>query len=379
MMAIARSSIRVGALGSLALGALLAVTFAPLSKETWAAGDLSSECVAKLEQARLWIRATDPLAPKEEKAKVQGAVQEASAACEAARQAAPKDGAVLVNAAYALFAMGDTAAGVKLIVEAAEAGHAPAMVMAAGYMGRGEHLEKDAEGAWLMLIQTLKSDNTSARIQAALEFMPGGVGPENPKRAKKVLKELIDAGNAEAMVTYAMKILGLRKADAGSDAAKEGIALLERAASEAKDPTALIFLSLLHNQGSMVERNEAKAVEYAQAAIDAGVTRAYATMGQIYQVQNDMPKAVKWFKKGAEQGDGFSQAMLGFAYSGGFGIEQDLDKAVEWWTKGRWNGDRLASSYLQVHREKMAEKAIWEEKQKAKEAEKAEKPAKKSE
>ncbi|MDG2287042.1 MAG: hypothetical protein P8N43_16175, partial [Alphaproteobacteria bacterium] len=106
MMAIARSFIRIGA-----LGALLAVTFAPLSKETWAAGDLSSECVAKLEQARLWIRATDPLAPKEEKAKVQGAVQEANAACEAARQAAPKDGAVLVNAAYALFAMGDTAAG----------------------------------------------------------------------------------------------------------------------------------------------------------------------------------------------------------------------------------------------------------------------------
>ncbi|MDE0812029.1 MAG: SEL1-like repeat protein, partial [Alphaproteobacteria bacterium] len=57
------------------------------------------------------------------------------------------------------------------------------------------------------------------------------------------------------------------------------------------------------------------------------------------------------------------QSMLGFAYSGGFGVEQDLDKAVEWWTRGRWNGDRLASSYLQVHREKMLAKATWEKEQ----------------
>ena len=60
----------------------------------------------------------------------------------------------------------------------------------------------------------------------------------------------------------------------------------------------------------------------------------------------------------------FPQGMLGFMYSGGFGVEQDLEKAVHWWTKARWNGDRLAASYLQVHRDKEAAEKAWEEEQK---------------
>jgi TPR repeat protein len=380
MVAQIRSSFGFGA--RLALGAVL-LGFATLGAPAHAASDLAKECTASLEQTRLWIRATDPQAPEDEKATVRAAVEKTNEICTAAREASPKDGKVLVDAAYALFAMGDTPAGVKLIEKAAEAGHPPAMVMTARYMGVGDHLEKDSEGAWMMLIQTLKSDHPSSRIQAALEFLPGGVGPESPKRTRKVLKEMIDAGNGEAMVTYAMKVLGLQKAEAGSDEAKEGIALLERAATEAKDGTALIYLSLLHNQGTMVERSEAKAKEYAQAAIDVGINRAYATMGQIHQNQGDYEAAFKWFKQGAEAGDGFSQAMLGFLYSGGFGVDEDLDKAVEWWTKGRWNGDRLAASYLQVHREGQQAKAEWEKKHaedaKAKADKAAEEKAKKSE
>jgi TPR repeat protein len=330
MVAQLRSTLGFGA--RLALGVMLlglSATGAP----THAADDLAKACKTSLEQSRLWIRATDPQAPEDERAKVRAAVEKTNEICTAAREASPKDGEVLVDAACSL-------------------------------------------------IQTLKSDHASARIQAALEFLPGGVGPESPKRARKVLKEMIDAGNGEAMVTYAMKVLGLQKAEAGSDAAKEGIALLERAAKEAKDGTALIYLSLLHNQGTMVERSEAKAKEYAQAAIDAGINRAYATMGQIHQNQGDYETAFKWFKQGAEVGDGFSQAMLGFLYSGGFGVDEDIDQAVAWWTKGRWNGDRLAASYLRVHREGLLAKAEWERKhaEDAKAKEKApEDKAKKSE
>lgn len=372
MMPLSRSSNRM--CWWRALGVALALLAIQPVNSALAAEDLGAECQAKLEQVRLWIRATDPLAPDEEKAKVRAKVEETSKICTAARAAAPEDGSVLVNAAYALFAIGDKPGGVKLIEQAAEVGYPPAMVMTARYLGRGDGVEKDAESAWLLLIQTLKSKNISARIQAALEFMPGGVGPENQKRAKKVLKELIDDGNGEAMVTYAMKVLGLRKAEAGSEVAKEGIALLDRAAREAKDASAMIFLSLLYTQGAMVERNKEKAIEYARMAIDAGFSRGYATMGQIHQNMGDMPRAAEWFRRGADAGDGFSQGLLGFLYSGGFGLEQDLDKAVEWWTKARWNGDRLAASYLQVHREKQLAQKVYEEKKKANESKEAEEP-----
>ena len=89
-------------------------------------------------------------------------------------------------------------------------------------------------------------------------------------------------------------------------------------------------------------------------------------MGQIFQNQGDMETAVQWFRKGASKEDGFSQGMLGFMYSGGFGVEQDLNKAIDWWTKARWNGDRMAASYLQVHREKEASRKAWEEEERKK-------------
>ena len=326
--------------------------------------DLKNQCKKTLEKARLWVRATDVKAPEEEKARVKKAVDLANNACIAAYKALPDDGASVLNAAYAHFAAGRKEDGIALIQKAAELNFPPAMVMVAQYMGRGEYLEKDAEGAWMLLIKTLKTDHAAAKIKAALEFLPGGVGPENPKRTKQVLWGLINEGNSAAMIAYAMKVLDLQKAEIGSDKSKKGIELLKRAALEEKNSQAAIYLSLLFNQGNVVRRDQNKAIKFAKLAIDAGVTRAYGTMGQIFQNQNDVESAVQWFRKGGEKGDGFSQGMLGFMYSGGFGVEQDLEKAVHWWTKARWNGDRLAASYLQVHREKKAAEKAWEEEQK---------------
>jgi TPR repeat protein len=363
--------------GAVALGAALVITQFVLpgvpSGAALAAAGTSTACAAEVEKIRLWVRATDPQAPAEERAKVTAAVDHAHAVCAAAREAAPKEGDILISGAYTLFAKGDKKAGVKLIEQAAELGHPPAMVMMAQFLGTGDTVEKDAEAAWLLLLNTLKSDHSSARVKAALEFLPGGTGPENPKRAAKALRKMINAGNGEAMIAYAMSVLSLPKAKPGSEQAKEGLALLKRAAVEAKDASAMITLSLLYNQGNMIERNEAKAVEFAQMALDMGIIQAYGTMGQIYQNQNDLTRAAEWFQRGAEAGDGFSQGMLGFLLSGGFGIEQDIDKAVEWWTKGRWNGDRISSSYLQVHRDKQAAEKAWEEEEKAKAAAKPKK------
>ncbi len=326
-------------------------------------GDPSAQCAEMLETTRLWIRATDPAAPAAEHEKMRAAVDETHAVCEAARQASPNDGRVLVNAAYAKFAIGDREARVRLVERAAEIGYPPALVMMARVLGAGDTVEKDVEGAWLMLLQALKSDHTSARIEAAMEFMPGGAGPENPKRTTKVLREMIDAGDSEAMVAYAMKVLDMQKAERGSSAAVEGLGLLERAADEHNDGTAMIYLSLLYNQGIIIERDPAKASTYAQKAIEAGHRRGYGTMGQIYQNQEDPAAAVHWFQRGADADDGFSQGMLGFMYSGGFGVKQDLEQAVYWWTRGRWNGDKMSAGYLQVHREQEAARAAWEKQQ----------------
>ena len=354
----------LGVIGLFGIVAMSSVQFVRVSTPAWASDNPIAACEKGVEIIRLWIRATDPNAPSEEREKVRLRVERANADCIEARKVAPGDNQLLVTSAYALFALGDKSAGVKLIAKAAEAGYPPAMLMMARYMGNGDTVDKDVEAAWMLLIQSLQSNHASTRIKAALEFMPGGVGPESPKRATRTLRELVGEGNGEAMVALAMHVLDLKTAEPGSERAIEGLDLLENAASEAGNGTAMIFLSLLHNQGDVVERDAEKAKVYAQMAIDVGIKRAYGTMGQIYQNQGDMKTAVEWFHKGAAANDGFSQGMLGFMYSGGFGIIQDIEQAIKWWTKGRWNGDRLSAGYLQVYRDKQAEKKAYEDKKK---------------
>ncbi len=316
------------------------------------AANEKAACVEALDRTRQWIRATEPGAPQEEHARVQAAVRETGSLCDAARAALPQDTDVMVHSAYAAFAREDQKAGVALIEQAAQAGHASAMVMLARYRARGDLVERDVEGAWLLLIEALKSDDVSARIQAALEFLPGGAGPENPQRARTVIMDLVGQGNSEAMITYAMKVLDLPKRSAGDAEAEEGMALLHRAAEEADNTRAMIYLSLLYNQGRVVPKDEATAMRFARKAIEGGLVRAYGTMGQIYQNKGELEEAVSWFRRGAEAGDPFSQGMLGFMYMGGFGVDRSEEEAKRWWTMGRWNGDRLSSGYLQVQRER---------------------------
>ena len=121
------------------IGFLCLVLSSIMAGSVIADDNLNSNCEKQLEQARVWIRATDARAPENEKNKVQGAVTKANLTCELARKASPTDGSVLIKAAYALFAAVKKQEGVKLINKASELGYPPAMVMVARYMGRGEY------------------------------------------------------------------------------------------------------------------------------------------------------------------------------------------------------------------------------------------------
>ncbi len=50
-------------------------------------------------------------------------------------------------------------------------------------------------------------------------------------------------------------------------------------------------------------------------------------------------KAVKWYRKAAEQGNALAQSSLGIFYSTGRGVPQDDAEAVGWWRKAAEQGD----------------------------------------
>jgi TPR repeat protein len=51
-------------------------------------------------------------------------------------------------------------------------------------------------------------------------------------------------------------------------------------------------------------------------------------------VAQDYAEAVKWFRKGAEQGDALAQASIGLGYANGQGVAQDYAEALKWLRKG---------------------------------------------
>ena len=48
-------------------------------------------------------------------------------------------------------------------------------------------------------------------------------------------------------------------------------------------------------------------------------------------VEKDEQKAVEWYKKAAEQGYANAQSNLGWCYESGIGVGKDEQKAVEWY------------------------------------------------
>ena len=65
-----------------------------------------------------------------------------------------------------------------------------------------------------------------------------------------------------------------------------------------------------------------------------------------YGVEQDYEKAMSWYTKAAEKGNGWAQDNLGSFYEYGKGVEKDLEKAIYWYTKAAEKGNKHAKTRL---------------------------------
>jgi TPR repeat protein len=68
--------------------------------------------------------------------------------------------------------------------------------------------------------------------------------------------------------------------------------------------------------------------------------------GFDYWLEDDHESAVAWFRKAAEQGHAWSQAMLGEAYRDGKGVAQNHHESVAWARKAAEQGHAFGQSIL---------------------------------
>lgn len=120
----------------------------------------------------------------------------------------------------------------------------------------------------------------------------------------------------------------------------------------AEDPTTLQDIAALEQKANQGEED------------------AQYELGMLYKngsgVQKDYMKAIEWLTKAADQGEDIAQKNLGEMYENGLGVPQDYTKAIELYTQSAKQGNAIALMKLGVIYEN-GKKTIPQDKEKAKE------------
>jgi uncharacterized protein len=107
--------------------------------------------------------------------------------------------------------------------------------------------------------------------------------------------------------------------------------------AEHGDAKAQYDLAMHYGQGTGVEKNLAKAVQFLRQSADQGYADAEVMLGSLYGRGKGVPcnpsMAVEWYRKAAYQGNAFAQFAMGNFYSTGRGVTNDRAAAIQWWKK----------------------------------------------
>jgi TPR repeat protein len=122
------------------------------------------------------------------------------------------------------------------------------------------------------------------------------------------------------------------------------------AAAKTGDPKALFELSRAYSHGLGVERDTAKAVDYARQAAEKGYPPAETELGSFYGrglgVSKDVVEAVSWYRKAADQGFALAQSAIGTFYLSGKGVPKNVDLAIQWFKQAAAQDNAAAECQL---------------------------------
>jgi TPR repeat protein len=119
------------------------------------------------------------------------------------------------------------------------------------------------------------------------------------------------------------------------------------ASAESGDPAAQVALAIRYRDGKGVAKDNALAMQWAHRAADRGDSAAMDFVGHAYLrgaiVERRPEIAFGYFKAAA--GESAQAAFnLGQCYFGAQGTEQDIPKALEWWKKAADKGHAVAAA-----------------------------------
>lgn len=131
-------------------------------------------------------------------------------------------------------------------------------------------------------------------------------------------------------------------------------------------------LGFRYSSGDGISKNVPEAVKWWRKAADQGDTDSQYMLGATYYdgdegIPKDYAEALKWNKKAAAQGESGSLRMLGDAYFEGCGVPKDNVKAHAWYSLALAAGNKYAGKTIIFLEEEMTQVQIAESQRQAKE------------
>ena len=113
----------------------------------------------------------------------------------------------------------------------------------------------------------------------------------------------------------------------------------------------------MYETGEAVPENDPKAVRWFRLAADQGDADAQSNLGVMYAngegVLEDDPEAVKWLRLAADQGVAAAQFNLGVMYANGGGLPEDYVLGYAWLNLAATQGSETAREYKDDLQERM--------------------------
>lgn len=124
------------------------------------------------------------------------------------------------------------------------------------------------------------------------------------------------------------------------------IAQLMRGAAEGNAYDQL-NLGAAYDKGIGVEQDVNKAVHWYRKAAEQGVPEAQFNLAHLLvEAEISASEAAMWMLKAAEQGMADAEFLMGIIYAEGLGVEMDREKALLWLNKAIAKGHADAAQFL---------------------------------
>lgn len=121
-------------------------------------------------------------------------------------------------------------------------------------------------------------------------------------------------------------------------------------ATRSQSAKEMYALALMHLNGTMVQKDEARAAKLMQQAADRGYVPAMYYLGVFYHggigVHRDRNKAGTWLHRAAELGNSDAEYAYGLMLLGGDGVAANREEGLEWIGRAARQGDQHAADFL---------------------------------